>query len=186
MALATSLLPKLPQRILEQTGLGDVIEEAIMPITTYLPSLTPTDESVLLLRAAYEALFTLLHARFSGKATDPKRAKMLDKMLRKGVIYAYHHCPENLTIVFPLLDVMGDVIKKMGVQAIKHLKVRFTQYTLIERAVLTMAGRPTHSLHHPYGPLRTCQSSNFSSSYQDNADSHRDLLDHPRRRSPSA
>lgn len=122
MALLTALLPKLPTRILEQTGLGDVIEEAILPILAYLPTLTPTDESKLLLRAAYDALFKLMNVRFQDKANEAKKQKLIDKLLRKGIFYAYHHCPDNLTIVLLLLEVVGEVINRAGIEATKHLK----------------------------------------------------------------
>lgn len=58
------LLHVTPPSLLARTGLGEVIEEAVMPCTAYLPTLTPEAESHGLLSAAYPALFALADVRY--------------------------------------------------------------------------------------------------------------------------
>ena len=63
-ALLSSLLATTPPALLARTGLGPVFDDAITPCLSYLPTLTPENESTLLLDAAYPALFTLTTIRF--------------------------------------------------------------------------------------------------------------------------
>jgi len=67
--LLSSLLAKTPSTLLARTGLGPVFDDAITPCLSYLPTLTPEDESTLLLDAAYPAVFTLTTIRFPSTTT---------------------------------------------------------------------------------------------------------------------
>lgn len=131
LVLLSELLQKIPQRMLEQTGLGDVFEEAVLPTLSFLPSLTPVDESLLLLKEAYKALFILSDLRFDIKKVQSSRNRLLDRILRQGVFHGLDHCGGNASITELLLTEMSDIVDRMGIYSIKHLKVR-TYIRLLE------------------------------------------------------
>ncbi|EKD21679.1 uncharacterized protein L3040_004901 [Drepanopeziza brunnea f. sp. 'multigermtubi'] len=121
--LTTTFLPRLSTKpqLLTQTGLFSVFEEAILPTTLYLPSITPLEDSLLILPAAYSALFALYTARFQPtphpspaktetetemgtvKATINRSSKaiaeteqhqrlhFLDRVFRRGILPAASH-----------------------------------------------------------------------------------------------
>lgn len=118
----SSFLPKFSAKLLKQTGLGQVFEEAITPTLTYLPNLTPLEESVQLLGPAYGALYALADAQYSPEETEQKM-KFLDRVMRNGVLRAYNHSSEHVQIVGILIEEINVLVKKMGIYAVKYLKV---------------------------------------------------------------
>jgi len=143
LLLLSSLLPRFPKSLLEQTGLDSVFEEAVMPTLLYLPNLTPVEESVALLPAAYRALFVLGDVRFplssppqyvgslslNGKTKEEKDyeakkdcLKFLDRIMRQGVLTGYAHSSKHPAIAKILVQQIGVLVQKMGVHAVKHLK----------------------------------------------------------------
>ncbi|RAL65756.1 hypothetical protein DID88_005422 [Monilinia fructigena] len=58
---------KMGDKLLLQTGLGDVFEDAIHPVLLFLPSLTPVEDTLKLLPVGYKALYALCDARWSEK-----------------------------------------------------------------------------------------------------------------------
>lgn len=119
-------LAKFPDKTLHDTGLAQVIEDAIFPTLSFLPSLTPEQESVLLLREAYNTLLSLANKQPAvGKDGIPKGPKntLLDKMLREGVLMGYFHAKEHVRIVAVLCQQTAAILNNMGVHAVKHLKV---------------------------------------------------------------
>ncbi|KAA8570719.1 hypothetical protein EYC84_000114 [Monilinia fructicola] len=64
LQLLPSLFFKMGDKILLQTGLGDVFEDAIHPVLLFLPSLTPVDDTLKLLPVGYKALYALCDARW--------------------------------------------------------------------------------------------------------------------------
>lgn len=124
LEILTLFLPKLDAKMLTQTGLGEVFEDAIMPTLLFLPSLTPIDESMALLGPAYQSLYALGEVRYTeDEAGKREKLKFLDRVLRKGVLMGYLHASEYTGIVEVLMHVMGGLVRGMGVRAVKHLKV---------------------------------------------------------------
>jgi hypothetical protein len=92
------------------------------------------EESVVLVPAAYEALFALCDMRFqstegkneleNGKGHEREKARMkfLDKLLRQGILPGYSHCSEHASIVEILLTQLKTLIEKLGITSVKHLK----------------------------------------------------------------
>jgi hypothetical protein len=124
--MLTVFLPSLSPKLLTQTGLSSVFEEAIIPILLYLPSITPVNESLQLLPAAYQALFTLCSIRFpdtvvlnSEELRD--KLKFLDRVMRKGILTGYLHASEHQEVVQELVTELGLLIKLLNVHCIKHL-----------------------------------------------------------------
>ena len=72
--LLSNLLATTPPALLARTGLGPVFDDAVTPCLSYLPTLTPEAESILLLDAAYPALYTLAFVRFSASRTESVQA----------------------------------------------------------------------------------------------------------------
>ncbi|KAI8959240.1 hypothetical protein F5Y11DRAFT_350755 [Daldinia sp. FL1419] len=118
---------RCPAGLMQNTGLAEVIEQAVFPAVLYLPSLTPEDESLEILGAAYPALTemagltvdrplvvtevittekqTLIQKPTHG-ITEGQR-KLLDKIIREGIMVGYHHSKEHDFI--PMLsEIMTD------------------------------------------------------------------------------
>ncbi|KAI9789432.1 MAG: CCA tRNA nucleotidyltransferase, mitochondrial [Candelina submexicana] len=137
--LLDDLLKITSSTLLERTGLGQVLTDAVMPCLLYLPTLTPEAESIRLLSAAYPALITLARARFtpathqralSEARRDPERrpndrVKYFDEILREGVLGGYRHAGEHVKIAELLVRQIAVILDQMGIQAVKHTKVRF-------------------------------------------------------------
>ncbi|KAK4462778.1 hypothetical protein QBC42DRAFT_326296 [Cladorrhinum samala] len=119
LRILTTFLTKFPPKTLDETGLNKVFEDAIIPTLSYLPSLTPVDESAKLLTPAYEALLAL-----ASKYTSSRKAKyaLLDKILREGVLNGHFHAKDHLRIVQILNHQTVHILNEMGVHAVKHLK----------------------------------------------------------------
>lgn len=123
LEISKILLEKITAKVLKQTGLGEVFEDAIMPTLLFLPSLTPVDESVRLLKPAYEVLFTLANARFPVSEDWPQKMRFMDRILRQGILHGIEHCRDNVKIIDVLLKELRDLISRMGIHSVKHLKV---------------------------------------------------------------
>lgn len=128
LVILDAFLRKFPDNILRDTGLASVFEDAVFPTLHFLPSITPEDDSVQLLGQAYTALLSLAGKLSAsppaGKvASSTPRAKLLDKMLREGVLSAYFHAKEQIRIVGVLLVHAAKILNEMGIHSVKHLKV---------------------------------------------------------------
>lgn len=109
--------------MLQQTGLGEVIEDAVMPTLLFLPELTPVEESVSLLTSAYSALSSLGEVRYPAKEERSSRMKFLDKIMRHGVLQGFTHSGDNVRIVELLVTEVITLFDSMGIHAVKYLKV---------------------------------------------------------------
>jgi hypothetical protein len=109
--------------MLIQTGLSDLLEEALMPTLLFLPSLTPITESLLLLRKAYAALFSLGDIRYALEDDIIERNKFYDRLMREGILHGIYHCGDAKSILELLLHEMSEVISRLHIYSIKHAKV---------------------------------------------------------------
>ncbi|KAI5457218.1 hypothetical protein BGZ63DRAFT_408664 [Mariannaea sp. PMI_226] len=119
--ILASFARKCPPEVLHTTGIVRVFEDATFPILLYLPSLTPEDESVNLLRPAYKVLFALAETYHSPQ--NPERRRLLDKLLREGIFAAYSHSSQYARLVQTLMESMELAIKCLGIYSAKHLKI---------------------------------------------------------------
>lgn len=94
-----------------------------MPCLSYLPTLTPEEESLRLLNVIYPTLLFLIRAKPPGKDSQVSRLRSLDSILRLGILRGYSQTGEYVKIVEMLVDRMADVINEMGIWSVKHLKV---------------------------------------------------------------
>ena len=94
-----------------------------MPSLLYLPPLTPSDQSIQLLAAAYESLYTLARIRYPKDVDSKERARFFDHILRRGVLEGLSHVSENVHIMTVLLKQVDILVQGMGIHSVKHLKV---------------------------------------------------------------
>ncbi|KAI1125949.1 hypothetical protein F5Y10DRAFT_222060 [Nemania abortiva] len=140
-----------PEGLLSRTGLADVFEQAVFPTVLSLPSLTPEAESLALLGAAYPALFAMvgledLDSTVAGRGneevgsegthdqtTDDKREvqakgfteaqrKLLDKIVRDGVMVGYHHAKQHVRLINFFCQTLRRLVDGMGILSVKYLK----------------------------------------------------------------
>ncbi|KAI1089109.1 hypothetical protein F5B19DRAFT_485488 [Rostrohypoxylon terebratum] len=127
---------RCPPNLMQNTGLATVFEDAVFPAVLFLPSLTPEDESLEILGAAYPALIEMAGLTYTdhGPEAGPglggnekqqiteSQRKLLDKIVREGVMVGYHHAKEHVRLVSLFCEVLVCVINGMGILAVKHLK----------------------------------------------------------------
>ena len=121
--LLAVFLQKCPSHLLERTGLGELFENAINPSLMFLPSLTEEAESLQMLKAAYPTLVSLALVRFPGEKHQAARIKALDRILRNGILKGYAYAGEHVKITELLVNRMESLVKELGVESVKHLKV---------------------------------------------------------------
>jgi hypothetical protein len=155
IGLLKDLLEQTPPALLARTGLSEVFEEALMPCLAYLPTLNTPEESVAMLSTTYATLLVLIQTRYPPSApptssTRPslsdqqqsqpfpaQRTKMLDTIIRKGILYGYTTASEYPTIVTTLYTNLVLLLENLGIDSVKHIKY-----------LLPML---TQSLSHPHG-----------------------------------
>ena len=120
-------LEKCPSLLLERTGMGEVFEKAVTPCLLSLPSLTTEAESLDILTAAYPALISLTLFRFPGRTYRAAKIEALDRVLRNGVLKGYAQAGEHVRIGQCLVNAMVILVRELGVDSVKHLKVSSEQ-----------------------------------------------------------
>jgi hypothetical protein len=100
------MLGRIPPNVLQQAGLGEVFEDAVIPTLLFLPTLTPVEESLSLL-----------------KNDRSDRLKFLDRVMRQGVLQGFMHSGENVKIAELLVNEATTLFENMGIHAVKYLKV---------------------------------------------------------------
>lgn len=113
-----------PPTLLHQTGLGSVFHAALFPSLHHFPPLTPEPDSLTIIGATYPALLALVRVLNPTKADKMAKMSQLDKILRDGVFKGYALVGENVRIAEMLLRQMTILVIEMGIECVKHLKVR--------------------------------------------------------------
>ncbi|KAI1466957.1 uncharacterized protein F4812DRAFT_71759 [Daldinia caldariorum] len=131
---------RCPQTLMRDTGLAEVFEQAVFPAVLYLPSLTPEDEALQILGAAYPVLIEMAgltidqHTATVGSASTAETQKpahsqiteaqrrLLDKIIREGIMVGYHHAKDHVRLVGLFCETLVCIINGMGILAVKHLK----------------------------------------------------------------
>lgn len=115
-------LPRGGQSLLTRTGLGPVIWDAVTPCLLLLPPLTPQSHSVPLLKAAYPTLIALSKCMTADKPTQKERAKLLDMLIRDGILRGMQYGGENVHVATTLMELLSTAIDQMGIWSARHLK----------------------------------------------------------------
>lgn len=93
--------------------------DAVLPCLSYLPPLTPTPESVPLLKAAYTCLLSLARAR---EVNARKRSALLDILVREGFLRGLSFADEHILVIVVIVSALSQIVEEMGVWAVRHLK----------------------------------------------------------------
>lgn len=108
--------------LLTRTGLGPVMWDAVIPSLLALPPLTPQLHSIPLLHASYETLLYLSRSMTVNKPTQKEKAKLLDKVIRDGILNGMRFAGERVYVAQTLMVELSIVIEEMGIWAVRHLK----------------------------------------------------------------
>jgi hypothetical protein len=136
-------LNQCPIRVLESSGVRNVIEDAIFPTLLFLPSLTPEAESVELLHAAYRAL--LLLARDGPGRPESRQRQSLSRIFRDGIEAGYFHAPQYARVVEVLMTYTTMIVQGLAIYATKFLPALITMFTSILQDPFALAYLPAVS-----------------------------------------
>ncbi|KAF1993713.1 poly A polymerase C-terminal region-like protein [Amniculicola lignicola CBS 123094] len=132
--LLTLLLQSTAPSLLSRTGLGHVFEDTLLPFFTYLPTLTPESESVILLDKAFPALMALVGVLYPPPSSpspsslpspsSKQREKFLDKILRECILSPLSHAPPSSypRLATTLLSHLPSLLSSMVIDSVKHLQ----------------------------------------------------------------
>ncbi|KAH6882246.1 tRNA nucleotidyltransferase [Alternaria rosae] len=110
---------------LQRTGYHNIFTEALFPMFTYIPSITPESESVTLFREVFPAIIPLAQLLPTDTSKAHFRERFLDKILREGVLSPLAHFPtpssypELATLIMSYVPVL---LGHMGIDCVKHLR----------------------------------------------------------------
>lgn len=121
LQLLSTFLLKCSAITLNSTGIGRLLQESVFPILQYLPNPAPEYESARLLRAAYRVLMQLARAELEPQS--PFRRRLLDRVIRDGILANYHHTTQSAVIIEILMDNAAEAVSLLGVLCVKHIKV---------------------------------------------------------------
>ena len=128
--LLENLLCATPPSLLRKTGLAPVFMEAMIPCFSYLPTLTPEDESIQILEAAYPAIFALVNVEQPPSSQQQKlaepleRERELSKVLHQHLLRGFSFVePERYPRVVKILLIqMSRLIEEAGVGIVSQLQ----------------------------------------------------------------
>ncbi|KAG6003890.1 hypothetical protein E4U21_001611 [Claviceps maximensis] len=125
LQLIITFVAKCPAMTLFTTGIDRLLENAIFPLLYFVPPLSSEDDSVILLATAFQALVDIA-------VKDPalparSRRRLLDKLLREGLLQIHQHALEYVKVTTILLRSTTKVASFLGIFAIKHISVSIAQ-----------------------------------------------------------
>lgn len=119
-----------PSTFLNRTGYHEVFASTLWPLFTYIPSLTPEADSVIIFHAVHEPLRCLAFLSTSG---DDNR-KFLDKLMREGIFAPLSHFTTPSTYPDLACEIMRQIPKittLLGIETVKHLPSLIPLFTSI-------------------------------------------------------
>lgn len=108
---------------LQRTGYHNVFAETLLPLFTYIPSLTPEQESVELFRQMFPAI-TSLALLLPTSGTKDSRDVFFDKIIRDAILSPLAHFPTPSTypeLATTILHHLRIIVGHMGIEVVKHL-----------------------------------------------------------------
>lgn len=109
---------------LQRSGYHNIFAEALLPMFTYIPSITPEKESVTLFREVFPAVTSLALLLPEENSKGDNRELFLDRIIREGVLSPLGHFttpssyPELATLIMSQVPI---VLNHMGINTVKHL-----------------------------------------------------------------
>lgn len=123
-----------PSNFLQRNGYHSVFADALFPLFTYIPSLTPERDSVILLKEVFPALTSLAlllpmdNGKTDGRQADSSKSDtrnpFLDKILRDGIVSPLAHFPTPSTypeLATTILTHLSLILGHMGIESVKHV-----------------------------------------------------------------
>ncbi|RMZ72524.1 trna nucleotidyltransferase [Pyrenophora seminiperda CCB06] len=120
----TAVSKQGPSNFLQRTGYHNIFADALLPMFTYIPSITPEHESVTLFKEVLLVVTLLALLLPTDSSKGDTRERFLDKVLREGVITPLAHFPtpssypELATLIMSHVPVLQS---HMGIDTVKHL-----------------------------------------------------------------
>lgn len=105
---------------LARTGYHQVFASTLWPLLTYIPSLTPEPESVVIFKSIYDPLRSLALLC----PTPSTRSQFLDKLVREGVLAPLAHFPTPSTypnLAHTIIAQVSKIAALSGLETVKHL-----------------------------------------------------------------
>ncbi|EMD86271.1 hypothetical protein COCC4DRAFT_135187 [Bipolaris maydis ATCC 48331] len=109
---------------LQRSGYHNIFAEALLPMFTYIPSITPEKQSVILFREVFPAVTSLALLLPEENSKGDNREVFLDRILREGILSPLGHFttpssyPELATLIMSQVPI---VLNHMGINTVKHL-----------------------------------------------------------------
>ncbi|KAF2031556.1 poly A polymerase C-terminal region-like protein [Setomelanomma holmii] len=113
-----------PSEFLHRTGYHNVFSETLFPLFTYIPSLTPEPEAVVLSRELFPTLMRLDLLLPEETSNGNARSRVLDKIMREGILSPLAHFPtpstypELATVIITNAQVL---VEHMVIESVKFL-----------------------------------------------------------------
>jgi hypothetical protein len=101
--------------------MDQLFEHSILPTLLSLPTVTPEMDSITLLKLGYTAALQL--AMMSDDPHNANRRRLLDAIVRDGILAGYYHASDYLSIIDVLMDNIVKVVSCLGVFSVKHMPV---------------------------------------------------------------
>lgn len=140
------LLLSTPTLLLQRTGLTPLFEDTLTVSLSYLPTLTPQEESAILLPAAFSALLTLIDVAHPPPPphSRPSTARLasLTRLLRHSILSPFAHASDHPLAATALLAPMPTILDRLGVDAAPHLKDAVPLLAGVLRDALALAAHP--------------------------------------------
>jgi len=141
------LLLSTPPPLLQRTGLAPLFEDTLTISLSYVPTLTPQEESAVLLPAAFSALLTLIDTAYAPPPPHERlsaaRLASLTRLLRRSIIQPFSHVHDYPLAATALLAAAPAVLDRLGVDAIAHLKDLVPLLAGVLADALAVAAQPT-------------------------------------------
>lgn len=112
--LLSIILFKVDDDYLKLTGMFDIFYDAVAPLLTYLPKLTPTKQSVMIQKATYPVLIQMF-------SKTPDFKDRLIKLLNTGIYQSISNVRDNFEILPILTDHMIRIVECLGITTVKCL-----------------------------------------------------------------
>ncbi|KAF2708775.1 poly A polymerase C-terminal region-like protein [Pleomassaria siparia CBS 279.74] len=143
--LLNQLLRTVQPSFLSHNGLGPVFETTLRPFFAYLPTLTPEEDSAMLLDVTLSAMMQLADVMYSDDATGKKkRTRLLNDMVYTGVLAPLQHATPSTypDLATTLLKHLAALFARLGISSVRHLPSILQQLSEILQNPFVLAKPP--------------------------------------------
>ncbi|KAL1798990.1 hypothetical protein ACET3X_003027 [Alternaria dauci] len=130
---------------LQRTGYHNIFAEALLPMFTYIPSITPEAESVTIFKEVFPTVTLLAQFLPADTSKGDSRERFLDKILREGVLSPLAHflTPSSYAgLATLIMSHVPDLLGLMGIGTVKHLPDLVPLLSVILQEPLELSHKP--------------------------------------------